>query len=270
MMKKLSGTLFLLLLVALINVPSLPWKLWAYGYAQMQLAAHDIKADFTIERLEPGVLVLKNITSEKLPVAFDELDVRYAWRDLLHKKLVIHSLSLTSKDGVITTKDVSLDFNKPVAGSAVFTVNNVPLALIMKLITAGRADATGTVSGTLPLTYHEDGSITVKNGVLTASKGGSVKVAPEAIPGDNDQVDVVRAVLTDFRYDTFTMTLDSDKDKKLSILLQLHGNNPSAYNGREVKLNVRLQGDLLDVYKENITAITNPTKLLEQHNEKNP
>jgi len=263
MLKKISRFVIFLLLAALIFAPFWPWKLWVHDAIQTRLAEKNVHSEFTVEDASPGILILKDIVIKDFPTTFDTFDMRYSARELLSKRLVIETVVLRSKDGEFSTKNINRELFRPSASSFTVDVKHMPLGAIMKLLTGGKADATGIVSGAIPVTWEKDGRITVTGGRLEAEGSGTLSVSPETIPGNNDQIEQVRAALQDFHYETFSLETATGEDKKLSILLQLRGNNPNAYNGREIKLNVRLKGDLLDLWKQSVTTITDPKRLLE-------
>lgn len=263
-MKKISCFIGFLLLAVLISAPFWPWKMWAHHAIVQQLASKKIEVDFTVEDIFPGRLILRNIEIKDFPTKFDLLDVRYSARELVSKRLAISTLSLQSKDGEVTTQNVNIDLFRPSETALTLDIKNVPLDFIMRLLTGNRAKATGNVSGKFPLVLHKDRSITVGNATMSTLGAGTLIVAPDAIPGDNEQVTLIRSALSNFHYQEFALQADSTKDKKLSILLQLRGNNPDVYNGREIKLNVRLQGDLIETFMQSVSTMTDPMKFLEQ------
>lgn len=79
---------------------------------------------------------------------------------------------------------------------------------------------------------------------------------------------LVRDILKNFHYTNFAMGINSGKDDKLSMLLQLSGNNPEVYNGREVKLNVNLTGDLLSVIRQSMMSVSDPQQLMKDSHAK--
>jgi hypothetical protein len=263
-MKKISCFIVFLLLAVLISAPFWPWKAWVHDTIQQQLAKKNIHAEFTVENIFPGTLILKDIEIKDFPTAFDTLEVHYSPREFLSKRLAISDASLHSKDGEITLQDFKVDLFGSAETSFTLFVKNVPLGFIMRLLTNDKANATGMVSGKFPLTLHQDGSLTINSGTLSTANSGTLTVRPDAIPGNNDQIELVRAALSDFRYQEFSLEANSKKDKKLSMLLQLRGNNPDVYNGREIKLNVRLQGDLINLLRQSILPMNDPKQLLEQ------
>ncbi|MBI2234808.1 MAG: YdbH domain-containing protein [Micavibrio aeruginosavorus] len=148
------------------------------------------------------------------------------------------------------------DFNLEVA--------HVSIGALMQSLTGEKVTATGAVSGTIPVTISKDGAVGFGQGTLTAEGPGSIIMPPEAIPGDNEQIALVRDIMKDFRYSQLSIAMDPAAEKGFSVMLTVEGNNPAVYNGRSVKLNVRLTGDVLDFIRQNIIFLTEPETLLEQ------
>jgi len=139
---------------------------------------------------------------------------------------------------------------------------------ILRGLTSNRASATGLVSGVVPVRLETDGHFVIGKSKLQAERAGTIILAPDAIPGDNEQVTLVREIMKNLHYSQFSMALETEKDKQLSILLSLSGNNPDVYNGREVRLNVHLSGDLLDLLQQSIMPIADPKQLLKDEHAK--
>ena len=179
--------------------------------------------------------------------------------------LTITSAALPWKGGMVSTRNAVIQLAGDRESALTLTVKNVPLGDLLQGATGGKATATGAVSGTVPLRIAKDGSITFEAGNLSANDAGTIVLSPDAIPGDNQQVSLLREVLSDFRYRTLSMAVDSGKDEKLSMLLSLSGNNPNVYNGREIKLNVRLTGDVLNLLQQSVVPLADPKRLLEMN-----
>ena len=141
-------------------------------------------------------------------------------------------------------------------------VKGVSIDALLQAVTGKRVSATGLVSGSIPVVIARDGSFTLKKGILKAQGPGSIHMPPDAIPGDNAQIELVRDILSDLRYDRFSIETESDADNNFAVLLALEGHNPAVYNGRAVNLNVRLTGDVLDFIQQNLMLLNNPEKLL--------
>lgn len=144
-----------------------------------------------------------------------------------------------------------------------FALHSVPVDVLLKPITGEKAKATGIVSGTLPIVITPGKTPGIDAGALKAETPGTIAMPPEAIPGDNPQIDLLRDVMKDFHYSLLSLQLQTGADHKLAVVLALEGNNPSAYNGRPVKLHVQLSGDVLDFITQSM-AINNPSTWIKQ------
>jgi hypothetical protein len=143
-------------------------------------------------------------------------------------------------------------------------VEHVSVDALMQTLTGKQASGTGTVSGALPVTIKADGTILVHEGNLKAEAPGKITLSPEAIPGDNEQVALVREILKDLHYTLLSITMENGPDQKSSVLMTLEGRNPAVYDGRPVKLNVRLTGDVLNLVQQSIMPLLDPRLLLRQ------
>jgi len=164
--------------------------------------------------------------------------------------------------GILSVHDVKVPLSGNRATEVNLKVQHASINALMQMLTGKRASATGVVSGTVPVTIGADGSITFHEGSLKAEQPGTIIMAPDAIPGDNDQITVVREVLKNLHYTNLSIAVNSDKGNKLSVLLILEGNNPDVYEGRPVKLNVHLTGDMLSLMQQSVMPFMKPEQLL--------
>lgn len=182
---------------------------------------------------------------------------------LTDKQVRVSNVSLPWEGGRLTSKQavISLPVTQPISFEV--NVERVPLERLLALMAPGKALATGVVSGKLPVTL--DGNTwRIDAGKLQTLDPGVVKLSPDVLPVTNEQMAMLRDVLADFHYQEFALSLDSGKDEQLSILLQLRGNNPGLYNGREVKMNVNLSGDVLQLIQHSIVPTVSPEQFLKQ------
>lgn len=184
----------------------------------------------------------------------------------------------TPQEAVLTLERVELPWNggtlavhhvkAPLAGTEPVALKlelkNVSLDMLLKQAVGGAAKATGEVTGVVPMRIGRDGTLYFGEGELGTGGEGVIQLPPTIIPGDQPQVEQVREMLSNFHYDRFVMGVEGQKGKKLSILLSLQGHNPDVYNGREIHLNVRLNGDLLSLLSQSLSVINDPQQLIPQ------
>ena len=70
--------------------------------------------------------------------------------------------------------------------------------------------------------------------------------------------------MKNLHYTVLSIGMDSDKNHKLSAVLAVEGNNPDVANGRPVKLNVHLNGDLLDFIQQSLMSLIDPHMFIKQ------
>ncbi len=179
------------------------------------------------------------------------------------QQLVIRGVSLPWQGGHLKSDLIQINLASSQPVSFVLQVEKVPLERLLEMLASGKALATGVVSGALPLTM--DGKkITIASGQLKTLEKGVVKIAPEVIPATNEQMTMLRDVLSNFHYQEFSLALDSQQHDQLSIVLALRGRNPDLYDGREVKMNVNFSGDVLQLIEHSVMTSINPDLLLER------
>ncbi|MBV1928205.1 MAG: YdbH domain-containing protein [Gammaproteobacteria bacterium] len=178
--------------------------------------------------------------------------------------LTINSASMPWGGGIISVKNITV----PVFGTKAITMpvqtKNVSINDVMSMMTGEYVRATGTISGMIPVIIGRDGVISVDNGSLKANEQGQLSMPPELIPGQGEQIELTRQILKDFQYNILDINIEKINANKISVLLAIKGNNPDMYNGREVHLNVRLSGDLLEIIRSNAMLILQPETLIKQ------
>ncbi|MBN8530874.1 MAG: YdbH domain-containing protein [Alphaproteobacteria bacterium] len=160
-----------------------------------------------------------------------------------------------------TKFDLPLAMNKPVDLTLEF--ENVDIASLLNDASGGKVQATGRVSGKLPVIYYPDGRIELNEGTADGLEKGTITVAPELIPGENQaQIETLRAALKNFQYTSLKIRVSQTADQKSTIHLALEGSNPNALEGRQVRLNVNLKGDILPLIQQSLLPIQDIRTLL--------
>jgi len=188
----------------------------------------------------------------------------YNLADNNKSQLTVDQVIIPFQSGVITAGKVVVPFSGDEAIAVNTKIQKVSIDALLQKLTGERVSATGTVSGSVPIIVKRDGSFTLGKGSLQADGEGQIQMPGDVIPGDNQQVALVRQILEDLHYRVLTAAVETNGAQGMTVHLSLEGNNPNVYDGRPVKLNVNLTGDLLDFIRQNAMLITNPEKLLEQ------
>jgi hypothetical protein len=179
-------------------------------------------------------------------------------------RLTIANAAMPWHGGKVGVSEVTVPLNSKKPVTLTLNVDKVSIATLMQDLTGKQATATGMVSGKLPVTLMPDGKILVDEGRLQAEEPGTIALSPDAIPGDNEQVALVRDILKNFHYKLLSIGVSSDKDGKMTVAMGLEGSNPDLYEGKPVKLNVQLTGDVLNLIQQNMLLLTDPKQLLKE------
>ena len=179
-------------------------------------------------------------------------------------RLTLAQGSLPWNGGTISMRDVIIPLSGKTDISLPLTIKAVSIDVLMQQLTGKKATAQGVVSGTVPVVIKADGTIRIDQGNLTAETPGVIAIDPAAIPGDNDQIALVREVLQNLHYTLLAIGIDNGADNKLAVSLTVEGKNPDAYNGRPIKLRVHLGGDVLEFVQQSLMSFTDPKQLLRQ------
>jgi hypothetical protein len=182
-------------------------------------------------------------------------------------KLTIIQAKMPWSGGVLTLRNVEVPYQGEADIPVSLEVQSVSADALLQQLTGKKATATGVISGMLPMVLKRNGSFEVREGALATEEPGVIQMSPEAIPGDHQQVALVRDILADFHYTKLSILIESGGEKGVSVRLGLEGANPRVQQGRAVKLSVNLTGDVLGFVQQNLLWLTNPKKFLEQGND---
>jgi hypothetical protein len=193
-----------------------------------------------------------------------DFNMNYNFNRSEESNLKIVQAHMPWKSGRLSVQNVDIDLEDEAPIKVTLQLENVSLQELMQSLTGDRVSATGQVSGKLPLIIGRDGKLTVLPGNFKSNGQGTVSMPPDVIPGDNEQVALVRQILGGLQYTDLSISVKNDQDGRLGVLLTFEGNNPDVYDGKPVKLNVNLTGDVLEFIEQNMMLLNNPEQLLEQ------
>ena len=147
-------------------------------------------------------------------------------------------------------------------GTIDLKAEGVHLGPLLALAAVEGLDATGTVSGHLPVRIAGD-EVHLDGGVLEADGPGTLRYDPSDPPGflqgpEGSPTDLLMGALTDFRYDSLRATIDGQAGGDLGVGIAIRGANPAFYDGYPVALNLKVSGALDRILRQSLEAYRIP------------
>lgn len=147
-------------------------------------------------------------------------------------------------------------------GTVHLRAERVGLAPLLGLAAVEGLEATGTVSGGLPVRIEPD-AVHLDGGVLESDGPGELRYDPIRPPGflqgeAGSPTGLLMGALTDFRYENLRATLDGRAGGELAVAFAVRGANPSFYDGYPVALNLKVTGALDRILRQSLDAYRIP------------
>lgn len=191
-----------------------------------------------------------------LPLSNLVLDYRAAVAaDLQRGTLSVEGLSTHLLSGTLTMAPAN--FNWPdTSGRMDMKLNNLSLQQLVALGEYPGLEISGVIGGQLPVSIGPRGA-RVEQGWLEAKPPGGViryrQEVPLSLNSTNAQLQLVRDVLKNFKYDSLKTQVNYSEQGDLLLAVQIQGANPDVARGREIHLNLNLE--------ENIAALLRSLKM---------
>ena len=147
--------------------------------------------------------------------------------------------------GTVTSPGLAVNLASPVAQTTV-SLRDLDLAKILSVEQNQNLQGTGTLDGTVPVSFTQTG-ITVKDGVVTAlPPGGIIRygAAPEsakAISETSSQLHLVTQALNNFHYTLLRVGVDYAENGTLFLSARLEGRNPDLKKIPPINFNLTVQ-----------------------------
>lgn len=163
--------------------------------------------------------------------------------------------------GVLRAEPFAIDPAAP-RGTVTLRAEGVHLGPMLAMIAVDGLEASGTVSGSLPVRIGAD-SVHLDGGRLEADGPGSLRYDPENPPGflageAGSPTALLMGALTDFRYDTLSASVDGEAGGELAVGIAIRGSNPSFYDGYPVALNLKVSGALDRILRQSLDTYRIP------------
>ena len=127
-------------------------------------------------------------------------------------------------------------------------LNNIDLAAVVDIAGTEGVNIQGRATAALPLVW-QNGMVLVDAGTLRGTPG-FLQYQPSVDPAAIDQrVSAVAAALSNLHFEQLDADITLDESGVLFLQTSVLGNNPDYENGRQVKLNLTLENNLLSLLK---------------------
>jgi len=136
------------------------------------------------------------------------------------------------------------------SGETSIHFSSLPLQKLLDLQGTKKIYATGTLSGSIPVTM-ENKTFAIRDGGMNAEQKGQIIYAttPEERAAANPGLRITYDALTNFLYRDLTSSITMEPDGQSIISLHLKGRNPDYQNGRPIEINLTIRQNLLDLMR---------------------
>lgn len=133
---------------------------------------------------------------------------------------------------------------------------NMDMGILSELADIEGLKATGSFSGTIPVTYSDKG-LMFDDGSIGSDKEGIFTYTPQQFPpslqGDDARMQTVRDALSNFHFTSLNIAVSGPLSGKMKTTLKAEGTNP-VFGDRPINLNLNLDGDLGAVIEQTLQA----------------
>lgn len=185
------------------------------------------------------------------------------------ERVEVASVTMSFAEGRLDGGPFSIDLSGQ-ATDATLQVNSVSLPALANLSTLEGLDATGVLSGQIPLRLTSDG-VLISQGKLTTSGPGQIRYQSSfttgALPGAQGAqggMGLALQALENFQYDSITVTVNGSVLEELEASLAIKGRNPALYNGYPIDFNLNLSGELANVIQGSLAGYRVPETIKRQ------
>ncbi len=166
--------------------------------------------------------------------------------------LTLTKMKASLLKGRVTGKRMRIDLNRR-RHDFTLALHHIDIAEMVRLHGFEGLNATGKVSGTLPVRLGPKG-VSVRKGRIRADKpGGIINYIPdergEAVKSASLKSEILLNLLRDFRYDVLDSEAEYKTDGQLLMKMQLRGKSPQEFKERPVHLNLTLDQNILSLLK---------------------
>ncbi len=161
-------------------------------------------------------------------------------------RLFIERATAAFAGGRLSVADTAIE---PAAGAKRIAIklSGIDLGKLMDLLGVEGVSGGGALGGTIPLEFRGD-TVLITGGLLEAEGQGVLRfrseAAKNALAAGGEQVELLLALLEDFRYRRLSLAFDKAATGEATVRLGTEGHNPAVRDGYPFVLNVNLSANL--------------------------
>lgn len=191
------------------------------------------------------------LTLDELNVGLPITDIAIDYQlDAASQTVSVNSVFARALDGTVSGMDIHYDFSKDI-NEFDLSFAGLRLERMMELVEYEGIEASGAVSGELPVTVTGGNKIEIDAGRLYAeAPGGSIRYldAPPAGQG-NPAMDFVNQALSNYQFQSLESAIDYTPDGELLLAMQMRGSNPDMNGGQAINLNLTISDNIPTLLK---------------------
>ncbi|UTW44672.1 YdbH domain-containing protein [bacterium SCSIO 12696] len=207
-----------------------------------------IKSIDSLVSAAPATLTIKAMDMG-LPVS--DIQVRASF-DSSAPQLHLHQFDARLLGGTVSAEDIVYRPGEQETPAPV-TIANIDLGELVRLTSSKEISVTGKLSGELPLVIGPDGPYMAKGLLGALEPGGVLKYQPDAATqqaiAENPATQFAYQVLGNYHYSTLDAEVSYQPDGQLVLSNRMYGINPDLNNGQPIKLNPKIEINVLDTLK---------------------
>lgn len=178
-------------------------------------------------------------------------------------RLVLERAAIGVLGGRLAAADVVLD---PASARhlAAVRIDGLDVETVLALAELDGAEASGRMSGTLPIEVSPDG-ISIPGGTLAAVGAGVLRYAPAvpppALQGGGEGVSLMLEALKNFHYEALELSIDGRAGGEWVTVLHIAGKNPDFMDGYPFEFNLNVSGRLDEILRQGLRGYTLPERI---------
>ena len=197
-------------------------------------------------------------------VPFTDIRATFAIRE--PNLINMSDLSMAFASGRVSGTDFLIDLE---TGQEIVNldVNGVDLSTVAQLSGLTDLEATGVLSGSLPVLFSANDAI-IRDGVLTTDSPGYIRYRPSqrssSTVAAEGGMQLALQAMEDFQYDSLSLTVSGSITGDLTAGLAIKGRNPDLYGGYPIDFNLNLSGELANIVQGSLTGYRVPESIRQQ------